>query len=543
MVNTYTDAIAYAQVRPLRGGETTSHEGGIVHAVDDWTRLRRFLILGSEGSFYQPGRELTIENVGVVRRCLDADAGRAIREIFEISNAGRAPKNEPALLALAMALRHPDVSTRRKAEQAFPDVVRTGTHLLHIAAYVTALSGKNSKISNRLLRRTFADWFLSKSANDLAYQAVKYPSRDGWALRDVLRLASPKPTSDLNPTLRYIAKGEVLVEVGSEITSLIYGVEQLKSATSDIVASSLIAAYDIPREAVPTHFLNSRDVWDALLTSGGGMPITAMVRNLAKMTAVGLLTDDITNSATLRVTMALANDEKLRKSRIHPMQLLVALKTYEQGHGDRGSLVWRPSKRIINALDEAFYRSFGSVGPTGKRIRLAVDASGSMQTGRVGGINLTPREAAAAMALVTANVEPNVDIVGFTTRMIRLDNEVRPSMRLDEVVRNIDRVARSEGTHCSIPITTAETAYDAIVSYTDNETWDGAFGRGGYDGSVADALRQYRSRYSTAARHAVLAFAANRISISDPNDPLSLDLVGLDAGTPQVLSEFIAGRV
>ena len=48
----------------------------------------------------------------------------------------------------------------------------------------------------------------------------------------------------------------------------------------------LIREDGLPRECVPTEHLNDPAVWEALLE---GMPLMAMVRNLAKMTAVGLL--------------------------------------------------------------------------------------------------------------------------------------------------------------------------------------------------------------------------------------------------------------
>ena len=48
----------------------------------------------------------------------------------------------------------------------------------------------------------------------------------------------------------------------------------------------MIKDCDLPREAIPTQWLNELEVWDALLQR---MPLTALVRNLGKMTAVGLV--------------------------------------------------------------------------------------------------------------------------------------------------------------------------------------------------------------------------------------------------------------
>src|SRR5688500_3223009 len=104
--------------------------GGFAFAVDDWTRLDRFLILGSEGgTFYAGERKLTRENAQAVLRCLQLDGRRVVNRIVEISDAGRAPKNDPALFALALAAKLGDADTRRAAFAALPRVARIGTHL------------------------------------------------------------------------------------------------------------------------------------------------------------------------------------------------------------------------------------------------------------------------------------------------------------------------------------------------------------------------------------------------------------------------------
>ncbi len=82
--------------------------GGYSFAVDDWTRLERFLILGCEGgSYYATERTLTRENAEAVVRCAQADGVEAVRRIVAVSDAGRAPKNDPAIFALA--LRRPPI--------------------------------------------------------------------------------------------------------------------------------------------------------------------------------------------------------------------------------------------------------------------------------------------------------------------------------------------------------------------------------------------------------------------------------------------------
>src|SRR5262249_8499275 len=141
--------------------------------------------------------------------------------------------------------------------------------------------------------------------------------------------------------------------------------------------------------------------------------MTAMIRNLAKMTAVGLLQP--MSHASKRVVAALGDVERLKKARVHPITLLSALKVYEQGRGERGALTWTPVREIVDALDEAFYASFAAVEPTRKSHLLALDVSGSMTGGTIAGVpGLTPRVASAAMALVTAKTEKQFSVIGFT---------------------------------------------------------------------------------------------------------------------------------
>lgn len=92
----------------------------------------------------------------------------------------------------------------------------------------------------------------------------------------------------------------------------------------------------------------------------------------------------------------LSNEKLLKKARIHPFHVLTALETYRTGHGLRGKLKWIPDKEILQALDAAFYKTFKTVEPTGKRFLLAVDVSGSMDQ-RVLGSVLNASTVAAAM--------------------------------------------------------------------------------------------------------------------------------------------------
>jgi 60 kDa SS-A/Ro ribonucleoprotein len=447
-------------------------------------------------------------------------------------------------------------------------VCRTGTHIMHFVKYREALGGGWGRGMKTCIQR----WFEARTPEQrrqLAYQVVKYPSRDGWSQRDLIRLSHPYPNGygeHYGHLLRYIAKGpQALVDLHGVVGSgtspdwaeFLGAVELIRAEWKTMPITevcSLIAEYTIPREALPTELLNVVYVWEAMLPT---MPMTAMLRNLGKMGSLGLLTVGSTGEDT--VTAALGSSEKIHASRVHPVQILSTMKIYASGKGIKGSLTWTPNKRIVSALDEAFYTSFKNVSPSNKRIRLAVDISASMDGSKIAGMeHLSAREGAAAMALVTMAVEPRADVVAYSTTMQKLD--INPQRdRLNDVVNKM-RALPFGGTICSLPMMDAlqesDLDIEAFVSYTDSETYNGYSGWGsGYVSTsygarsrerveiptVSVALKDYRQRSGLDTRHAVVAMAVNDLTLADPNDPRELDLVGFDASTPAVLSSFIAG--
>ncbi len=516
------------QSQPMPGrGMVPNSAGGYAFPLDDWARLDRFLVLGTEGgTYYIEEQALTLDNAQAVLRCVKADGARVVTRIVEVSEAGRAPKNDPALFALALAAAHGDPATRRAALDALPRVCRTGTHLFHFAQYVEQFRGWG-----RGLRRAVAAWYLDQPGDRLAYQAVKYQQRDGWGHRDLLRLAHPKTEDATRNSLFYwMVKG--WEGVGAEphpdpVLRLVWAAERVKRAPNAAEVAGLIRDYRLPREAVPTEWLTRAEVWAALLDD---MPMTALIRNLATLTRVGLLTPG--SAAARAVTAQLGDAARLRQARVHPIAVLSALKTYSQGRGERGQHTWTPVSQVVDALDAAFYQTFQNVVPTKQRWLLAVDVSGSMDGGTVAGVpGLTPRVAAGAMTLITAAVERRHSVLGFSHKLVPLS--ISPRQRLDDVVRTMAAVPMG-ATDCALPMLWAlqqRAEVDVFVVYTDAETWAGAV-------HPVQALEQYRQRMGIPAKLIVVAMTSNGFSLADPNDGGMLDVVGFDAGAPEVMAQF-----
>ncbi len=334
-------------------------------------------------------------NAAVVLGWAREHAARLVTEVVAVSQAGRAPRNNPALFALAAAASLGDETGRRAALDALPLVARTGTHLFLFARYVQQFRGWG-----RGLRRAVGAWYESRDdAGQLAYQVLKYRQREGWTHRDLLRLAHPAH----RPLFAWIAGKNISL---AELPPLVDAFAKAQAATTVKEWTALIVANPaLSWEMLPDAALTEPLVWHALLDAG--MPQTALMRQLPRLTRLRVV-QPMTAAADF-VARQLADRERLIKARVHPVNVLVALRTYASGQSARGDATWQPVSQITDALDAAFYAAFAAVEPAGKRTMLALDVSGSM-TQAVSGLPLSCREASAALALVTASTEPHTFI-------------------------------------------------------------------------------------------------------------------------------------
>jgi 60 kDa SS-A/Ro ribonucleoprotein len=546
------------QSQPIPGStQVRNSGGGFSWEVDDWTRLARFLILGAEsGAYYITERDLVKQNHDAIVSCIKTDGVRAVNRIVEISDAGRAPKNDPAIFALALSVTHGDAPAKAHAFANLNKICRIGTHLFHFAEYVNAMRGWG-----RGLRNAVGDWYVYRGADDLAHQAVKYQQRDGWSHGDLLRLAHPKaPSAQHESVFRWMLAGadslgerEVKRKVRGEdrvakygavgaLPKLIEAFEQAKRASSAAEIVKVINEFDLPREAIPTQWLNEVVVWEALLER---MPMTAMVRNLGKMTSLGLVAPF--SDAKRLIVRKLRDETALKRARIHPLAVLVAQKIYAQGHGDKGALKWSPVSAVVDALDEAFYATFQNVEPCHKPVLLALDVSGSMAASMIAGSCISAREGSAAMALITAATETECEIIAFSAPaqgryggmhgggepgITRVN--LSPRMRLAEVIKRIEAIPMG-GTDCALPMVWAarnKLNVSAFVTYTDSETWAGNI-------HPPQALRQYRDEFVGDAKAVVVGMTSNGFTLADPNDRGMLDVVGFDRTVPAVIADFV----
>lgn len=350
------------------------------------------------------------------------------------------------------------------------------------------------------------------------------PAKSNGADQDEVDKDSKKVTEDpLVATARFLKALIELAKTGEK-----------KDATTAIAIME--KNKKIQREHLPTELLNTPQIWNTLLT---GMGMTALVRNLGKLSQVG-----VAASRAQDIIKMLTDPKTVKDSKIHPLQVLVGMKTYSQGKGDLGSMTWPVNSYITAALSTTFRMAFGNITPTGKRYMLGLDVSGSMSMSMCAGAkNITPREGSVAMALMTLHAEgaDNVHIYGFSNIFYNFNGKVRPDMTVQDAIKATD--VPFGATDCALPMTEAlkmytrdGTVFDVFCVYTDSETYAPTI-------HPQVALEQYRKATGVDAKLIVIGMVANCLSIADPKDKNTLNLAGFDTATPELISMFVNGLI
>ena len=334
-----------------------------------------------------------------------------------------------------------------------------------------------------------------------------------------------------------------------EVAVYLHAIMEMEACTTRDVkkAIQLVRDHGLVREQIPTHLLNSSDIWTELLNSKGangkqtGMPLEALTRNLGKLSS---LYNFMSRENTDTICTRLSSNEDIQKSRIHPFKVLVASRIYGMGKALKGTLSWTVSPRVRDQLTTTFLRSFKNVPPTGKRYMAALDVSGSMSAMCMGCPAISCRDASAALAQVLYETETHVYLRGFSAAHVpgtgfhNFNPLVRHGMTLEQFISATNTPFGP--TDCSLPMVRAiqeNLDVDVFIVMTDSETYAGTT-------HPQVALENYRVKANKPdAKLIVVGMTANCLTIADPNDRNTLNLAGFDASMPEIIAMFVRGEL
>jgi len=520
------------QNKPIPGRESAmiqGRSGGYMFAAGIWQTLRRCLLIGTaQSTYYANKRELTDDFVETLNEVISLDPKRVAEEIVYASD-GRSINNSASILALVLLSMGDTPDAKQAFRKIFPQVIRTGSHFYEWLNYTKSMRG-----FGKVIKEVGTAWLSREDVTGLAYQMLKYQQRQGFSNRDALRLFHVKPATEEHERLyNWIVNGwsELPKSIPSESTKQIWWYEWLKRNPEQ--THRAIQEGRLTHEMAAPVGQMDRQAWQLLFET---MPIGAMLRNLGSLTNLGVLRIDSVENLE-RLEAVLNHKQYLRKGRIHPIDVLKALKTYSSGGKlGRSKKTWTPVSRITDILEKALELSFEVVEPTKQVFLHAVDISGSMSYGVVDSVGLNCCEIATAMALVTAKAEPNYAIRGFSTKFIDLGIAKRDSFRS----------ALQKASNQNFGGTDASVAYDwaiknkfkadIICFWTDNESWAGKK-------HPAQALKEYRQKVNPNAKAVYITLAPYNITLVDPQDKNSWDLAGFDPGIPRLIQMLANGVV
>lgn len=507
------------QTQPIFGRTdmVQNNAGGYGFLVTPQERLERFLVIGSEGGTYYVGEsKLTEENAQSIVGLIKTNGIGVVNTVVDFAVNNRAPKADPGLFVLALAATYGDAVTKKAAYDAISKVTRTSTHLFLFLANVQNLRGWS-----RGLRNGVGKFYTTRSTDQLAYQLVKYRNRAGFTHADAIRLSHPSTENEASNLLLKYGIGKVTeAESGSGLIRA-YGAAQTAKGKELI---GLIQEGRLTWEMIPTSELNDKDVLVALLDN---MPLVATIRNLNRFATAELTVGN--SETTKKIVAKLTNEEQIKKSGIHPVNVVNSMLTYASGRGQRSDKTWKVNQNIVDALNTTYELALKAIIPTGKKILIGVDVSGSMQSA-VNNMAMNASQIANILAITILKSEKNAELVWFDTNLVPVTIGRRSS--IDEV---LSKSPHGGGTDCAQPIVYAANkleSYDAILILTDNETWAGP--RHGFE-----VLESYRKNVNQNVKVIEIALTATGHSTMPNDDKNLLRVVGFDASVINVINKYL----
>lgn len=539
------------------------------HINKDEYFVRRFLCLGSKDNVYRSNAQhskFSRNDVPFIERLI-ADRGIEVLDwINDVSVNNKACRQEPTMFAYAFCMVHGDEDVKNYGYQMLSNICRIPTHLFQFQNYCEELNmQKNNKSGwGRRHRMGISKWYnnFADKAPKLAHLVTKYKKRSKWNHRDIVRLAHVKPQNErIRTILKFIVNKEMedvitlhdslevddrddkivkeQKEQHKKVKIFLKAVIEAKECDDKERIMDLIGVQDLAREHVPNRFLSDKEVWRVLLRT---MPPTAMIRNIGKMTKLGMF-DDAKASNFISIVKGKMQSELLRDFGVHPLRILFALKQYKEGKGDQGKLVWDPNQEIISILEKAFYDTVDLQPRTEKRYLLAVSVSGDMKKKLIGS-PLTASEATCAMILTIVKQGNRVETLLF-------ENKCNPEQSF---VSSIDRNDNLKSIKAKLDSFTSQSgerqtpfpswsrknsnSFDVIIFFTDTLTGEGA-------GRVTEPFIHCCHMVGTPNHVRIIVAMTSKpndpVNAVEPCDDQTLHVIGFDPSTPQIINTFIDG--
>ncbi len=447
------------------------------HGLRD--QVRNFLRCGTlSGTFYVSAQQDAVETIETLRRFGEQDAVALAEEAISAREEGF--MRTLPILAVVVLSGLPNKELFRETAKRVLKVPRDVAQFVLICK-TGAVPGAEKFAGCRIGSvKTFLE-SLSE------YHGIKGTQMEKMPLRDLVRMAHPKPSSDQKRELFGWLSGHVESKSVS-VNASVMALQKLKGTTDVAEQVQLIREGRLPYEAVSA-VVTSPDVevWRALLEQA---PTFNLMRNLATFHRHGVFA----NSQSVELAVSkLTREGAMRQAKILPFRAYQAWKAYSalEGH----------DLRIVAALSDALTNSVANMPLFTGRVCIAPDVSGSMHCPikpnvpgkmyRSSSDELSCMEVAGIFAAGLLARSANAVVLPFSNDVI----DVRLNPR-DSVLANAQTISSigGGGTAMAAPVDRLLEQRDVVdlyVAITDSEDWIGRF---------EDSWRRYKAEVAPAAK-------------------------------------------
>lgn len=516
--------------------DTINYAGGRAFSLDSEAALAQYASTAMFGStYYADGREQLDQLLKHAAACDPVFVAKAA--VYSRENGWL--KDAPAVLLAHVTSRFGDPKRGEYARiafrSAFPRVIDNGKMLRNFCQVIASnVVGRQN--FGHTPRGAINAWFNRRSGDQLFRDSV---GGDKPSLADCIKMTRPKPeTLEKAAQLRYLI-GRPLHEA-AQFDMLSPTMQAYELFKSHKLSKGEIGPTPMPN--VDFRLLDSlpldKEEWKEIARNAKWM-MTRM--NLNTFQRHGVFEDP---EMVKMIAARLADRDEVLRSRNYPYQLFQAFR-----HANN-----EVPNSVRDALQDAMEYATANIPSYDGNIVLALDVSGSMHSGQVGGRPGKPSgvmaiEVAALFAAAILRRNPNCKLLPFSDR---LNTGYRPNTR-DSVMTVAQQLASlpSGGTDCSLPLQYLNganekramiTGVDAVIYLSDNESWINRQGYGiGYGHGQTTGMMAEWGRFkqrNPKAKLVCIDLTPNSTTQA-PNDKDRLNVGGFSDKVFDVVDAFI----
>lgn len=417
-------------------------------------RLKRFLYTTNEDPVFITGNAYyhnaySTEKAKVISEILHSDNPKLLLNIVQIVNSENLiPRRDTIMFVLAAAvIITPDYHLKRDIYTTLLNIAKSSKDIFTFLKYYTI----QHKTFNSSLNKMIRTYYYKKDPFELALEVTKSNGGHGWTHKDILKLSHGKSSNIRTQTvvtyiLHGLSRAKAAVEGNEEaadIITLFSDAVELKRCENEKKVVELMQKIHCDNiKQVPSYLHKSKAVWEALIPQ---LPIGELIMLLPRLSKCDFLQKN--SKIQVKIIEAL-NTNAVKTSRIHPLEIFIALKNFEKGGRamdpklkDHLEKMAKPDEEpddnstiqieaainkpincfpIVTALHKAMQASFQNITSTGRRMFIGVEVSKEMDNPCLTNKNITCFEAATMLIMSFLRTERDVTVAVFNSTEISI---------------------------------------------------------------------------------------------------------------------------